>query len=241
MPRLQIYGRKPSKKNKTEKSMNLTEIFTGQKFVEHLIAGREIPPIKAIKFDYLLAGNGLFIRAKRKEFSVCLPLKLTNVKGLPDVNNEIVWHKPRIPSRIWQEILSNARSDSDSAEFKEDVYVVYWHEKQAKWHWKNIGKKRSYASTIADDELEEYSKACLEIHTHPPNATYFSQMDDADEQGKFRIFGILIDVHNPNPQLRFRCGIYDYFVQIPADDVGEMPSELFDLNLVEQVIRKQWK
>ena len=28
------------------------------------------------------------------------------------------------------------------------------------------------------------------------------------------------------------------FVQIPADDIGEMPNELFDLNLVEQIIRK---
>ncbi len=221
--------------------MILTEIFTGQKFVEHLIAENENPPVKAIKYDYLLAGNGLFIRAKRKEFSVCLPLNQTSVKGLPPVKSEIVWHKPRIPSRIWQEILANAREGSDSTEFKEDVYVVNWHEQNSQWEWKNIGKTRNYASTIADDTLEEYGEACLEIHTHPPNANHFSQMDDADEQGKFRIFGILIDIHNPNPQLRFRCGIYDYFVNIPTGDIGEMPNELFDLNMVEQVIRKQWK
>lgn len=218
--------------------MNLTEIFTGQKFVGHLIAEQEIPPIKAIKFEYLLAGNGLFIRANRKEYSVCLPLNRIKIKGLPNVNSEIIWHKPRIPNRIWQEILKNARSDSDSSEFKEDVYVVYWQEKQAEWLWKNIGTKRNYASTIADDSLEEYGEACLEIHTHPPNATHFSQMDDRDEQGKFRIFGILIDIHNAKPKVRFRCGIYDHFVQIPADDIGEMPNELFDLNLVEQIIRK---
>lgn len=221
--------------------MILTEIFTGQKFVEHLIAENENPPVKAIKYDYLLAGNGLFIRAKRKEFSVCLPLNQTSVKGLPHVKSEIVWHMPRIPSRIWEEILKNARGASDSAEFKEDVYVVYWHEKNSVWDWKNIGKTRNYASTIADDTLEEYKDACLEIHTHPRGATYFSQMDDADEQGKFRIFGILIDIHSQNPQLRFRCGIYDYLVNIPAVDIGEIPNELFDLNMVEQVIRKQWK
>lgn len=221
--------------------MNLTEFFAGQKFVEHLIAENENPPVQAIKYDYLLAGNGLFIRAKRKEFSVCLPLNRINVKGLSDVQSEIVWYRTRIPSRIWQEILVNAREGSDSAAFKEDVYVVYWHEQNSEWLWKNIGKTRSYASTIADDSVEEYGEACLEIHTHPPNSTHFSQIDDRDEQGKFRLFGILIDIHNPNPKIRFRCGIYDHFVQIPADDIGEMPSELFDLNLVEQVIRKQWK
>ena len=221
--------------------MNLTEIFTGQNFVEHLIAEDETPPVQAIKYDYLLAGNGLFIRAKRKEFSVCLPLSRLSIKGLPTVENEIIWHKPRIPSRIWQEILGNARMSGDSAEFKEDVYAVYWHEKNSEWEWKNISKTRNYACVIADDTLEEYKDAGLEIHTHPANAIYFSQMDDRDEQGKFRIFGILIDINNPNPKVRFRCGIYDYFVNIPAADIGEMPNELFDLNLVEQVIRKQWK
>lgn len=217
--------------------MNLTEIF-GQKFVQHYIISNQVPPIQAIKFEYLLAGNGLFIRAKRNEFSVCLPLCQISIKGLPDAHGHITWHKPPISSRIWQEILVNARENSDSVAFKEDVYVVYWHEKQLEWQWKNIGKNRNYASTIADDTLEEYKDACLEIHTHPPNATHFSRMDDRDEQGKFRIFGILIDVHNPNPNVRFRCGIYDHFVQIPAADIGEMPDELIDLNLVEQIIRK---
>ncbi len=217
--------------------MKLSLLFGGQKFVEHLIAAGEVPPIRAIKFDYLLAGNGLFIRAKRKEFSVCLPLNRTKVTGLPVVKSEITWHRERIPSRIWQEILTNARANSDSVEFKEDVFVVYWHTENAGWQWKNIGKKRNYASTIADDSLVEYQDACLEIHTHPPNATHFSQMDDHDEQGKFRLFGILIDIHAPRPQVRFRCGIYDHFVQIPVDDIGEMPAEFLDLNLGELLVR----
>lgn len=210
--------------------MIISEIFGAHKFVEHKIATDEIPPLEAIKFDYLLAGNGLFIRAKRKEFAVCLPLNQTSVKGLPVANSEITWHKGRIPRRIWQEILTNARMNSDSMEFKEDVYVVYRDENTAQWQWKNIGKNRNYASTVADDALAEYNRACLEIHTHPPGACHFSQMDDRDESGKFRLFGILIDVHAPHPKVRFRCGIYDHFVQVPAYLFTEIPDELIDLN-----------
>lgn len=221
--------------------MKLTEIFSGRKFVEHLIVKDEVPPLQAIKFDYLLAGNGLFIRAKRKEFSVCLPLCKVSVKRLAHATSQIIWHKPPIPSRIWQEILENVREDSGSLEFKEDVYVVYCHEKNVKWQWKNIGKKRNFASTIADDSLVEYGEACLEIHTHPPKAIHFSQMDDRDEQGKFRLFGILIDVHESHPKVRFRCGIYDHFVQIPTLYIGEMPIEFVDLNLFEQVIGEKLK
>lgn len=219
--------------------MNITDIFGGQKFVEHLIATDQLPPIEAIKQEYLLAGNGLFIRAKRKEFSVCLPLQKINVKGLSVVKSQINWHLPRIPIQIWEEILTNARANSDSAEFKEDVYVVYWNEESGGWHWKNIGKKRTYASTIADDSLDEYKNTCLEIHTHPPGALHFSRMDDRDEQGKFRLFGILIDLHESRPKVRFRCGVYDHFVQIPTSEIGEMPTELIDLNLIELFIREE--
>lgn len=170
------------------------------KFIGHFIASSEVQPIKAIKFEYLLAGNGLFIRAKRRESSVCLPLFKLSVKGLPDIKTEIIWNESRIPSRIWREILANARATSDFEKFKEDVYVVFWHEKGAEWQWKNIGRERNYVSTIVDDSLEEYGEACLELHTHPPNAINFSRADDADEQGKFRIFGILIDIHSLNPK-----------------------------------------
>jgi hypothetical protein len=86
--------------------------LTKQKFVEHKIASAEAQGITAIKFEYLLAGNGLFIRAKRREFSVCLALWRGVVKNLPIAASGIVWHKPQIPAAVWQEILDTARRAS---------------------------------------------------------------------------------------------------------------------------------
>ena len=189
-------------------------------------------------FEYLMAGNGLFIRAKRREFSVCLPVCRAPVKGLPSVQSGIVWHKPKIPGCIWREILQNARADSDFNQFREDVYIVFWHESIGQWCWKNIGKERNRASAIADDTRAEYGEACIELHTHPDGAFHFSRADDKDESGKFRIFGILIDIHSLNPKIRFRCGVYDYFAQIPADYISEMPVDFLDLNTIEQSIKK---
>jgi hypothetical protein len=40
------------------------------------------------------------------------------------------------------------------------------------------------------------------------------------------------------PKIRFRCGVYEYFVQIPARFVSEMPAEIVDLNVLEQTTRK---
>lgn len=218
---------------------NLKVLPNAAKFVAHIIASSETEAITAVMFEYLMAGNGVFIRAKRREFSVCLPVCRESIKGLPSVQSGIVWHKPRIPRLIWQQILENARDGcGDSIQFREDVFVICWHEATSQWCWKNIGKERGWARTIADDSQAEYGEACIELHTHPPGATHFSSADDRDESGKFRIFGILIDVHTPNPKIRFRCGVYDYFAQIPTDYISEVPEGFLDLNKFEQSVRK---
>ena len=218
--------------------MNLNILSSGQKFVGHKIAASEEDKQAAIIFDYLMAGNGLFISATRNEFSVCLPIYKESIKGLPNAESGIFWRKVAIPSNIWSEILADARHANDFTEFKEDVFVVYWSEASGEWYWKKISKDRSWASTIADDSLKEYGDACIELHTHPDGAIHFSQADDRDEQGKFRIFAILTDTHKLNPGIRFRCGVYDYFFQIPAKFVSEMPDRFIDLNEADSAIRK---
>lgn len=216
--------------------MNMNVVPIVRKFVDHKIASAQMPEITAVLFEYLLAGNGLFIRAKRREFSACLPLCHEAINGLPSVQSGIIWHKPKIPSNIWRQVLENARLSTDSQNFREDVFVVFWHEIGGEWCWRNIGKERSWARTIADDTLPEYGEASIELHTHPNGAIHFSRADDADESGKFRIFGILTDVHSQTPKIRFRCGVYDHFVQIPSDYVSEIPHDILDLNKAEQPI-----
>lgn len=208
------------------------------KFVEHKIAQVKNEPITAALYEYVTAGNGLLLRAERSEFAASLPLLERAIRGLPDVEIGIFWKKPRISAEIWREILADARSRNEAGEFKEDVYVVFWSEQKETWRWKWISRERCFAATIADDGLEEYGKACLELHTHPPGAIRFSRADDLDESDKFRIFGILIDVHAPNPKIRFRCGVYDFFKQIPAVWVGEMPSDFIDLNQIDLKLKE---
>jgi hypothetical protein len=209
------------------------------KFVEHKIASSETEAVTAAMYEYLMAAGGVFIRARRREFTACLPFCERKINSLPDVKSGIVWHKPKISKLLWRHILEHARANSDDGgNFREDVYVVYWNESYRDWTWKPVSRERSLASTLAEDRLTEYGEACIELHTHPPGAIHFSGADDRDERGKFRIFGILIDVHSAAPKIRFRCGIYDFFAQIPAFYVSEMPQEIIDLNAVEARLRK---
>ena len=208
------------------------------KFVEHKIARDKNEPITAALYEYVTAGNGFLLRAERNEFAASLALLERAIRGLPNVETGIFWKKLRIASEIWREILTDARARSEAGDFKEDIYVVFWDEPNEKWRWKWMSRERRFAATIADDAQVEYGKACLELHTHPPGAIRFSRADDLDESDKFRIFGILIDVHAANPKIRFRCGVYDFFKQIPVSEIGEMPAEFIDLNRIDFKLRE---
>lgn len=203
--------------------------------VGHKIAAGENDPINAALFEYLLAGNGLFVRACRREFTVSLPLTVQRISGLPKAAVGIEWRKPPIPASLWNEILSHAQRNHQSSSFKEEVYLIYWDSVAGSWQFKASGLENSWASTVADDTLPEYADCCIELHTHPPGALHFSRADDRDELGKFRIFAILIDIHG-KPKMRFRCGVYDHLVPIPAAWVGAMPGELIDLNEIDAVV-----
>jgi len=207
-----------------------------KEFIGHRIAKEQFEPVDAILYEYLLAGNGVILRAQREEFTVSIPLVLREIKGLPTVFVGIKWHKPKVPTRIWEEICLHARFSNSKENFREELYLIYWDTARYAWQWSTSSRDRTYASTIADDRRPEYSEACIEIHTHPNGAYQFSSADDRDESGKCRIFGIIIDVHD-KPKFRFRCGIYDHLMPIPFSWIGQLPSGVVDLNEVEALLQ----
>jgi len=212
-----------------------SNLISPPKLVGYRIAASENDPIDAALFEYLLAGNGLFVRAKRKEFAVSLPLSVQKISGLPNATIGVRWTRPGIPAAFWQEILTHAQQTYSSSSFKEEVYLIYWDRTLFGWRWKASGRNHTWASTIADDTLPEYADCCIELHTHPPGALHFSRADDRDELGKFRLFAILIDVHD-KPKVRFRCGVYDHLIPVPAAWVGEMPEGIIDLNEIDALV-----
>lgn len=207
-----------------------------KEFIGHRIAKGRFEPVESILHEYLLAGNGVILRAQREELSVSVPLVFREIKGLPTVFVGIKWHKPKVPSRIWDEICQHARTSNSKESFREELYLIYWNNDRDSWQWSTSSRDRTYASTIADDSLPEYAEACIEIHTHPDGAYQFSSADDRDESGKFRIFGIMADVHD-KPKFRFRCGIYDHLIPIPFSWIGHLPSGVVDLNEVEALLQ----
>jgi hypothetical protein len=121
--------------------------------VGHRIADAQNDPIDAALFEYLLAGNGLFVRARRREFAVSLPLLTEKISGLPNADVGIFWRERRIHADLWLEILSHARRKRSFVEFKEDVYLIYWDDACDAWRWTAAGRDSSRFSKVADDTL----------------------------------------------------------------------------------------
>ncbi len=62
-------------------------------------------------------------------------------------------------------------------------------------------------------------RAVIEIHSHGRSPAYFSAIDDADETGGFRIYGVLGKLHQAQPELLLRVGLFGHFWIIPVSAV----------------------
>lgn len=193
-------------------------------------------PITAPLYEIAIARNGVFKRARRREMTAVIELSSFTVQ-IEELATEKAHVKliEKIPARIFAEILAHARLSTDAANFTENLYAVYWDEEIKRYFWKEISRSRSFGNTIARDDDAAYKEAILEIHTHPPGCREFSTQDTSDESGKFRLFGILVDIHSTKPLIRLRVGIYDSFWEIPVELIADVPPE----NLTDLVVQEK--
>lgn len=183
-------------------------------------------PITAPLYEIVIANNGVYKRAKRREMSASVELSVFKCK-IPELAEGVARVEliKRIPTQIFEEILTHARKSTEANKFTENLYAICWNEKENDYFWEEISRHRNFGSTIARDDSPAYQNAILELHTHPPNCRNFSGQDTLDESGKFRLFGILVDIHSPKPLIRLRVGIYDSFWEIPVEMISDSPLE----------------
>src|SRR5690606_525880 len=75
----------------------------------HIHQWAPLPPLDALAYQYLLAGNGLFIRAETRFFQVLIPATTCTVRGLPPLQPHFQLHTGRIPERLLAAALADAR------------------------------------------------------------------------------------------------------------------------------------
>ena len=218
-------------------------------FVKYHIAkpGIPLPPIEASLYEYVMAGNGIFIRGARREFQAQFCATPCTIRGLANLEASLQLNAPRVPREIVAEMLHRARAARDAK--GQPCEIVFHPELNEAMAWQchvpSQAQGPARAKPADDSASSSYARACIEVHSHVddgttiarcarsgqrikdvPSHARFSSLDDQDEVG-FRIYAVLGCISTA-PVIRVRVGMYGYRYDIPANWVFDLPPEIGD-------------
>ncbi len=178
----------------------------------HIYTGDDLPKMTAIGYQYLLAGNGLFVQAQNTHWQAVIPVAACVVRGLPSLQTQVVCRHGRIPSQLLTTILVNAQDTSQQGQLIEMLYRIHWRE-DGLWY---VTKPPQEASpTRVKTTVPADNNTIMELHTHGKYAPCFSQTDTEDELGMC-LYGVIGYLNKPTPEIQVRFGIYGHVSQIQS-------------------------
>ncbi len=66
----------------------------------HILRSDDLPAYDAIGYQYITAGNGLFIRTETRFFTATVPVKRAIVRGLPLLKGRFHLRVPKLPESL---------------------------------------------------------------------------------------------------------------------------------------------
>jgi PRTRC genetic system protein A len=175
----------------------------------------ELPPCDPHKLcEYVIGGNGLFVRAKRKGLEAIIPID-DRPSPFMEVST-VVKLQEHAPHSLLDEIVSQARK---AAPLERLFYLL-----PDPWRLVVPDQMQTSGSVRPVDPYSEGShNALIEIHSHNDMPAFWSSADDRDETG-FRIYGVIGRV-STTVEIKLRVGIYGYFYQVPVAWVFDQEGE----------------
>ena len=159
-------------------------------------------------YDYILAGNGLFLRAKNAHLAVTICIADQLIRGLTRLEHSVELLHGKIPMHLVDLALSVLSSKPDIEQF----LAVTWRG----GYTLTIPEQTQTPGSVTYQTLPD---AVLHIHSHtgdiPPD---FSGIDDHDEQG-FCIYAVAGDLRSLCPTVALRLGVYGYFLTLGNEEV----------------------
>ena len=164
-------------------------------------------------YDYILAANGLHIRAESSLIQATSPVANARIPGLTPVAPAIHLHHGLIPTDLFAKGLTWLKNCPTT----ERYFAIVVDNGSYKLRIPEQTGASAHMSYRPPDN------AVAEFHSHAVLDAFFSSTDDRDEQG-FRIYGVIGQTQKPQPQLVLRLGIFGAFREIPWDDVFTAPT-----------------
>jgi hypothetical protein len=203
--------------------------------IKYLVAreGEGLPPISAIKCEYVMAAGGLMVRARREGLEACVPVAPTDapIPGLAEVEPYALLDYPLVPEELVTEMVARARGACRGArdeDFVESLFHLAYGAGAWVLHEPPQIRRHSAVRPKDDGADSSYGSALIEVHVHPEARPEFSGQDDDEESGKFRVFAVIGDLFGPARRLRVRVGLHDHFCEVPAGWIFELPAGVID-------------
>ena len=180
-------------------------------------------PIEAQMMEYLWAGNGLFVRAKRKGLEAIVPIVYCPTQGLAEVIPYVKMDYPRLPVEMVDEMFGISMGERNAEDGPlEIMFRVWWNEAAGEWRLETPEQERSMA--FCRPLSEEPPNTIIEIHSHHAMDAWFSPQDNLDERG-FRLYGVMGEF-DKEPVIRMRLGIFGHYMDVRPADILKLPNGL---------------
>ena len=199
------------------------------KLVTYHIHKRDpLPANDALAYQYVLAGNGVFVRAETHFFTALLPVTACTVRGLPPLHPQFQLLVPRIPARLLDAVLADARRARRPDNGLNEVLYQFHHHGRAVQVKKPAQQATptSVATSVTTAVADAATLMC-DLHSHGNMRAFFSQTDNADEQ-EARLYAVIGRLDS-EPELRLRVGVYGYWQPLPLTAVFTANGPFKDL------------
>ena len=171
-------------------------------------------------YAYIMAGNGIFLQAKREGLHVLIPVCRSKIVGLPMLTPDVS-PSCRVPKNLLLTALELSRRNFPNE-------MLFWFNLNDRWSMDLPDQLICPASVVPVDNMDARgTSALIDLHSHGALSPFFSPIDNRDEQG-FRIYAVICEVDRV-PKLCVRVGVYGHYFDIPAATVFEMPNDIVDV------------
>lgn len=191
---------------------------------------RDAGPIPAIAeghlYNYLLAGNGLFLQAERHELTVLMRIAPAQVRGLPPLRSRLCVRFPRVPVDLVREMVQVAADAARDRSGGLEVLLTLTFQ-EGRWQLTQPPQEQTPSSVqlAPDADRAAVLEALIDVHSHPFPLRAFSGTDHESDRGAFR-FAVLIADPADVPSLHARLCVYGAFLEVPPSLLFELPEEL---------------
>jgi PRTRC genetic system protein A len=174
-------------------------------------------PTQTHVLDYVVAGNGLFVRAENSIMAACVPAAKNHHRMNFGLNIQLAYLRlkvPKVPEHLLWGIYAQAHSMLPS-----EAMFQFVHRQQlaidAGWSW-IFPQQTGEPSAV---EYADTATAAIDLHSHGNLFAFYSGTDDADELG-FRLYCVIGEIAT-NPHIICRVGIYGHTYPVNPHTIFE--------------------